>query len=118
MNDLARVHVWPWLFNPGFWSAVVLALVVAVLLRRTVFGRYVYAVGSNEATARLCGVPVRRVKLWVYMLAGLLAGWAMEVRLYRRNEPPPKGRSESNYRLSIVNAKYRPAGRSCSLRST
>src|SRR5439155_24900286 len=64
VDDLARVHGWPWVFNPGFWSAVVLALVVAVLLRRTVFGRYVYAVGSNGATALLCGVPVRRGKLW------------------------------------------------------
>ncbi len=33
-----------------------LAMVVAVLLRFTVFGRYCYAVGSNEATARLCGI--------------------------------------------------------------
>ena len=35
-----------------------LALVAVVVLRFTVFGRYCYAIGSNEATARLCGVNV------------------------------------------------------------
>src|SRR5262249_33809195 len=75
-NDLARVHVPYILFNPGFWSLVLLAIAVAVLLRRTVLGRYIYAVGSSEATARLCGVSVDRVKLAVYTLAGLLTGWA------------------------------------------
>ena len=52
-------HAW-YLFNPGFWSMVALAVVVAVVLRQTIFGRYCYAIGSNEATARLCGVPVER----------------------------------------------------------
>ncbi len=63
-------------FDPGVWSALALAGVVAVLLRYTVFGRYCYAIGSNEATARLCGVSVPRTKVGVYVLAGLLAGWA------------------------------------------
>jgi ribose transport system permease protein len=94
VDDLSRVHVWPWVFNPGFWSAVVLALVVAVLLRRTVFGRYVYAVGSNEATARLCGVPVRRVKLWVYTLAGLLAGWAGIIAFAHGSSGNPTGNEQ------------------------
>jgi ribose transport system permease protein len=64
------------LFDPGVWSVLVLAGAVAVLLRYTVFGRYCYAIGSNEATARLCGVSVPRTKVGVYVLAGLLAGWA------------------------------------------
>ena len=63
-------------FNPGFWSLVLLALAVAGLLRFTVLGRYCYAIGSNEATARLCGVPIGRSKLAIYTLAGLLTGWA------------------------------------------
>ena len=44
------------LFDPGVWSMFALAVVMAVVLRRTVFGRYCYAIGSNEATARLCGI--------------------------------------------------------------
>jgi ribose transport system permease protein len=43
------------------------------VLRRTVFGRYVYAVGSNPESARLAGVPVTRVLVSVYAIAGLLA---------------------------------------------
>jgi ribose transport system permease protein len=64
------------LFDPGVWSAILLAGTVAVLLRFTVFGRYCYAIGSNEATARLCGVSVDRHKVAIYTLAGLLTGWA------------------------------------------
>jgi ribose/xylose/arabinose/galactoside ABC-type transport system permease subunit len=64
------------LFDPGVWSVLLLACCVAVLLRRTVLGRYCYAIGSNEATARLCGVPVERTKVILYVLAGLLTGWA------------------------------------------
>jgi ribose transport system permease protein len=65
-----------YLFNPGFWTMIGLAVVIAVVLRSTIFGRYCYAIGSNEATARLCGVPVERNKVLIYTLAGLLAGWA------------------------------------------
>ncbi len=64
------------LTNPGLWSLVLLAVLTAVLLHLTVFGRHLYAVGSSEATARLCGVNVARTKLLVYTLAGLLTGWA------------------------------------------
>jgi ribose transport system permease protein len=62
-------------FYPGFWSLVLLAVGMAALLHFTVLGRYCYAIGSNEATARLCGVPIARSKLVIYTLAGLLTGW-------------------------------------------
>jgi ribose/xylose/arabinose/galactoside ABC-type transport system permease subunit len=65
-----------WLFSPGVWLFLFLALAVAVLLRYTVLGRYCYAIGSNEAAARLCGVPIARTKVVLYALAGLLTGWA------------------------------------------
>jgi ribose transport system permease protein len=45
-------------------------------LRSTVFGRQVLATGGNEPAARLAGVPVDRVKLWVYAASGLLSGLA------------------------------------------
>jgi galactofuranose transport system permease protein len=50
--------------------------VVAWAMRATRFGRYVLAIGGNEAAARLAGVPVNRVKLAVYGISGLLAGIA------------------------------------------
>ncbi|HVV10595.1 ABC transporter permease [Amycolatopsis sp.] len=53
---------------------VVVIILAGFLLRRTVFGRYVYAAGSNAESARLSGVPVPRVLVTVYAMSGLLAG--------------------------------------------
>ncbi len=64
------------IFNGGFWGLLVLAIGIAVLLHFTVLGRHIYAVGSNEATARLCGVSITGTKVAVYTLAGLLTGCA------------------------------------------
>jgi ribose transport system permease protein len=51
----------------------ILLLMIAMLLRRTPFGRYIYAVGSSEQVARLSGLPVDRVKFGVYILCSALA---------------------------------------------
>ena len=64
------------LLPAGVWIAVLLGVAGALALRYTRFGRHVYAVGSNEATALVCGVDVPRVKLLVYALAGALTGIA------------------------------------------
>jgi ribose/xylose/arabinose/galactoside ABC-type transport system permease subunit len=72
LGEGQRWLVWP----PGVWLLVALAGLVAVVLRYTKFGRHVFAVGSNEQTARLCGVAVEWTKLWVYMLGAGLAGLA------------------------------------------
>jgi len=50
-----------------------LLVIVAELLRRSPFGRYIYAVGGNEQVARLSGLPVNRVKFGVYVLCSVLA---------------------------------------------
>jgi ribose transport system permease protein len=55
------------------WIFMIVVVVTAFVLRRTVFGRYIYAVGSNPESARLSGVPVTAVLVSVYSLAGLLA---------------------------------------------
>ena len=67
-----------WLLLPlgVVWIVLLLAGLVAAMLRYTVFGRHLFAVGSNEATARLCGVNVPLVKVAAYTLAGLLLGIA------------------------------------------
>lgn len=85
VETVARVS----LANPGLLSLAVLAALTAVLLRLTVFGRHLYAVGSNEATARLCGVNVARTKLLVYTLAGLLTGWAGVIMFAHSNSGNP-----------------------------
>jgi len=51
---------------------ILLAMVVSAMLRYTRFGRYIFAIGSNEQTARLCGVPVERTTLLIYVVAGAL----------------------------------------------
>jgi ribose transport system permease protein len=61
---------------PGIWVLLVLALLIAGVLRYTVFGRHLFAIGSNERTARLCGVRVERVKVMVYAISAALAGVA------------------------------------------
>ena len=53
---------------------VVLYTLAHVVMSRTAFGRYVYAIGGNTEAARLSGVPVRRVTVAVYAVCGLLAG--------------------------------------------
>ena len=59
---------------PGAWLLLGIAVLAAIVLRRTAFGVHVYAIGSNESTARLCGVPVALTKVAVYTLCGLAAG--------------------------------------------
>lgn len=61
----------PWqLVCDGVWIVVVLGILLAAVMRYTVFGRYVFAIGSNEPTARLCGIDVTRMKIAVYSLGG------------------------------------------------
>ena len=76
-------------FDPGVWSFLLLAGLVALLLRYTLLGRYCYAAGSNEATARLCGINVHRTKLAIYTLAGLFAGWAGILRFAHSTSGDP-----------------------------
>jgi ribose/xylose/arabinose/galactoside ABC-type transport system permease subunit len=64
------------LFAPGVWLLLALAIVVAAVLRYTVFGRHVFAVGSNESTARLCGIHVPLTRIAVYTIAGFFVGMA------------------------------------------
>lgn len=59
---------------PGVWVLATLALATAVVLRYTRLGAHIFSIGSNENTARLCGVHVERVKVIVYTLSGALAG--------------------------------------------
>jgi ribose/xylose/arabinose/galactoside ABC-type transport system permease subunit len=65
------------------WIAVVLALLVGFLMRRTVFGRQLLAIGDNRPAAVLAGLPVRRVLITVYVLSAVLASIAGVVTVSR-----------------------------------
>ncbi|MCJ7581310.1 MAG: ABC transporter permease, partial [Candidatus Aminicenantes bacterium] len=58
----------------GVWVVIVFAVIMAAVLRYTVFGRHVFAIGSNESTARLCGIRINRTKVVIYGIAGLFCG--------------------------------------------
>ncbi len=62
------------LIAPGVWMMIILAVVMAILLRYSVLGRHIFAIGSNEAAARLCGIRIKRTKIFIYTLAGLFCG--------------------------------------------
>ncbi|MCV3736942.1 ABC transporter permease [Rhizobium sp. TRM96647] len=67
-----------WLFgiaNPVLYM-IVLALLTGFVLRWTRFGRYLFAIGGNEHAATLTGVPVKAIKVAVYMISALSAGIA------------------------------------------
>src|SRR4051794_41793972 len=88
--------------------AVVVA-VAAFVLRRTVFGRYVYAVGSNPESARLAGVPVTRVLIAVYAIGGLLAALGGVLFTSRLNAGIPT--AGTGYELNAIAACVIGGGR-------
>ena len=62
---------------PGIiWLWIAIGLVMALLLTRTVFGHRVYAIGSNEHAAYMAGVPVRLVRIAIFVLSGVFAAIA------------------------------------------
>ena len=66
-----------WLIIPaGVWIFIILAILIVVLLRYFRFGRYIFAIGSNENAARLSGIPVQRIKVLVYTTSAALTGVA------------------------------------------
>jgi ribose transport system permease protein len=72
-----------------FIAFVVIALAMAVLLHRSVFGRYLFAVGRNEEAARYSGIRTGRVVLAAYVICGLLAGLAsIFLTMYTRSISP------------------------------
>jgi ribose transport system permease protein len=76
LNDLLRVPRGGALLPSGIWGVIVLALIVAGVLRYTRFGRHVFAIGSNERMARLCGVAIMRTNVLVYVVTAAFAGVA------------------------------------------
>lgn len=80
----------PWiLLAPGIWLTILLAVLMAIVLRNTVFGRRAFAIGSNEAAARACGISTGRLKIWIYSLAGLFFGLAGVMQMSRLRQGDP-----------------------------
>lgn len=91
LNDLLRTlepgH--GFLLPAGIWIVALLAVAVAIVLQYTRFGRHLFSIGSNERTARLCGVAVERTKVFVYAIAATLAGVAGVLQFSRLSVGDP-----------------------------
>lgn len=78
-----------WFVSPGIAIAINLAILMGILMQRTIFGRYIFAIGSNEATARLCGIRTRLNKVAIYAVAGMLFGLAGMMQFSRLRQGDP-----------------------------
>jgi ribose transport system permease protein len=77
------------LVAPAVWLTIALASVMTLVLSRTVFGRHVFALGSNEGAARACGIATARLKVVVYACAGLFFGLAGVMQMSRLRQGDP-----------------------------
>jgi ribose/xylose/arabinose/galactoside ABC-type transport system permease subunit len=92
------------LVSPGVWTMLLLLILMFIVLRYTVFGRYVFAIGSNEATARLCGININLNRIWIYTLASALTGVAavMQFSMLTVGDPTGAEGSELNIIAAVV----------------
>jgi ribose transport system permease protein len=106
VNELLVTFPRPaWLLvAPGVWVTLLLAIIAALVLRNTVFGRRVFALGSNEQAARACGISVDQLKILIYGLAGLLFGLAgvMQMSRLRQGDPTVAAGSELDVIAAVV----------------
>ncbi len=87
-----------------FYDALVPVVIIAVVVRRTIFGRRIVAIGDNVRASYLSGVPVRRTLLTVYILSGLLAAWAglVVTTFTSTNDPSTNGLGYELYAITAV----------------
>ncbi|WP_245811494.1 L-arabinose ABC transporter permease AraH [Paraburkholderia megapolitana] len=84
------------------WSNVIGFVVFGFILNRTVFGKNVLAVGGNSEAALLAGLPVRRIKITVFVLQGLVTGFAGVMLASRMSLGDPK--TSVGLELGVISA--------------
>ena len=75
----------------GVWLTLALAAALSLVMRQTVFGRYVFAIGSNEEASRLSGIRVQRQKVIIYSLAGMFFACSGLMQMARLSQGDPSG---------------------------
>jgi ribose transport system permease protein len=83
-------------------AMILIAIVAAIVLRATAFGRHAYGVGSNREAARLSGVPVDRVRITAYIISGTLAAFAGVLLAGRTTNVAPT--TGSGYEIEAIAA--------------
>ncbi len=93
-----------WLFGipVPVWISLIVVLVFVFITRKTAFGRYIYAIGGNEKAAYLSGINIKKIKLMVYGLAGMLAGIGGVLVTARLNSAQPN--AGMTYELDAIAA--------------
>lgn len=91
-----------WPLPLGVWLTIVAAGIVSIVMRETVFGRYIFAMGGNETAARMSGVRVNLHKTCVYAFAGALFGLAGVMQLSRLTQGDPS--TANGLELDIIAA--------------
>ena len=84
------------------WISLIVVLVFIFITRKTAFGRYIYAIGGNEKAAYLSGINIKKIKLMVYGLAGMLAGIGGVLVTARLNSAQPN--AGMTYELDAIAA--------------
>ncbi len=95
----------PWLLlAPGVWIAILLAIVMAIVFRNTIFGRRAFAIGSNEAAARACGISTDKLRIWIYTISGLFFGLSgvMQMSRLRQGDPTVAAGTELDVIAAVV----------------
>ena len=87
---------------PSVWILLGLAVLMAAVLRYTRFGRHIFAIGSNEQTARLCGINVERTKLMIYAVGVGCAGLAALLQFAYLSMGDPT--TAEGYELKVIAA--------------
>lgn len=89
---------------PGVWIMLIFGLVAATLLNKMPLGRYIVATGSNEEAARLSGIAIPRVKMWMYGLSGFSCGLAgiMTVSRLKQGDSTTGGGLELDVIAAVV----------------
>jgi ribose/xylose/arabinose/galactoside ABC-type transport system permease subunit len=105
LNGLLRARPGSWLSMPvGVWMMIVLAILVALMLRYTRLGRHIFAIGSNEQTARLCGVRVNQTKIILYIACSAFAALAglLEFSYISSGDPTTRNGAELDVIAAVV----------------
>lgn len=84
------------------WVMIVVAIVISILMTKTPFGRWLYAMGGNQRAAQLSGVPTQKVGTWIYVLSGLCAG--VVGVLLTADLPSATPRAGESYELNAIAA--------------
>jgi len=87
MAPVKPLDLWP--LPHGVWVTIALAVIMVIVMKYSVFGRHIFAIGSNEDTARLCGIRVRITKVLIYTLAGFFFGLAGLMQYSRLTQGDP-----------------------------